>query len=174
LCSSNGGDLGDLRRSLLRSQVLAGLGHLRGLLRSDHPGLGAMTAPCMVCGAQMKARRSTRRFCSTRCRMENYRNPGLSVTEASVAPPIPVSTATPSVPRAATSPGGGLAAIAVGISTPADTFGLARAYCEVRGGGFGVVFGLDGGRKNEPAGPVFPKPKTAVDLAALFNGRLSV
>ncbi len=98
----------------------------------------------------------------------------LSVTAASVAGPTPVSTAAPSVSRGATSPGGGLAAITAGIPTPADTFGLARAYCEVRGGGFGVVFGLDGGRKDEPAGPTFPKPKTAVELAALLNGRLSV
>jgi hypothetical protein len=133
-----------------------------------------MTAPCMVCGAQMEARRSTRRFCSTRCRMENYRNPVLSVTAASVGTPAPVSTATPRVPQAATALRQPLAAIAAGIATPADGYGLARCYCHVRPGGFGVAFGLDAGRRNEPVGPTFPKPKTAVELAALLNGRLSV
>ena len=105
--------------------------------------------------------------------MDNYRNPVLSVTAASVAPPAPVSTATPTPKPAATGLRDGLAAIAADIPTPADSFGLARAYAEVRGGGFGVVFGRDAGRVHEPVGPVFPKPKTAVELADLLNGRLA-
>ena len=131
-----------------------------------------MTTTCMVCGAQMEARRSTRRFCSTRCRMENHRSPVLSVTAASVATPAPVSTATPTPKPAATGLRDGLAAIAADIPTPADAFGLARAYCEVRGGGFGVVFGRDAGRVHEPVGPVFKAPRQAIDLAELLNGRL--
>lgn len=63
-------------------------------------------------------------------------------------------------------------AIAAGIPTPVDSFGLARAYCEVRADGFGVVFGLDGGRVNEAAGPTFRRPRQAVKLAELLNGRL--
>ena len=133
-----------------------------------------MTAPCMVCGAQMTARRSTRRFCSTRCRMENYRNQGLSVTAASVATPAPVSTVTPTPEPAPTAQAGRLAAIAASIATPADGYGLARAYCHVRPGGFGVAFGLDAGRRNEPVGPVFKAPRQAIDLAELLNGRLIV
>lgn len=66
-----------------------------------------------------------------------------------------------------------LAAIAAGIPTPADEYGPSRAYCEVRAAGFGVVFGRDGGRVNEPAGPVFPRPRQAIALADLLNGRLA-
>ena len=65
-----------------------------------------------------------------------------------------------------------LAAIAAGIATPADAYGPVRAYCECRDGGFGVVFGRDGGRVNEPAGPVFPRPRLAVEFANELNARL--
>jgi hypothetical protein len=74
---------------------------------------------------------------------------------------------------AATSLRDGLAAIAADIPTPADAYGAARAYCHVRGGGFGVVFGRDAGRRHEPVGPVFKAPRQAIDLAELLNGRLA-
>ena len=66
-----------------------------------------------------------------------------------------------------------LAAIAAGIVTPVDHYGPARAYCEVREGGYGVVFGRDGGRVNEPVGPVFRAPRQAIDLAEVLNARLA-
>jgi hypothetical protein len=98
---------------------------------------------------------------------------GLWAQAVSVATPAPLPPSTPSVSWPAARPGAALAAIAAGIATPADLFGVARAYCEVRAGGFGVVFGLDGGRHNEPVGPVFGKPRPAIDLSELLNGRLS-
>jgi hypothetical protein len=66
-----------------------------------------------------------------------------------------------------------MAAIVAGIATPVDAYGQVRAYCEVREGAFGVVFGRDGGRVNEPAGPAFPRPRLAIDLADLLNARLA-
>jgi len=90
------------------------------------------------------------------------------VTGAEVAP-VP----TPSVEPAATGLGPDLVAIAAGIATPVDARGPIRAYCEVREGGLGVVFGRDGGRVNEPAGPDFPRPRLAIDLADLLNARLT-
>ena len=58
------------------------------------------------------------------------------------------------------------------IPTPVDEYGPARAYAEVRLGGYGVVFGIHGGLVNEPAGPVFRRPRQAIDLAKLLNQRL--
>lgn len=87
-------------------------------------------------------------------------------------PPSPLSESTSAAsaaPRRETRP---LAAIAAGIPTPVDEYGPARAYVEVRDGGYGVVFGLAGGRRHEPVGPVFPRPRRALDLAALLNERL--
>lgn len=120
-------------------------------------------------------------FCSDACRV--YASRDRSVTTGpqlalplSVDTPAPLSHTTPA-PSVAPRPSGpaparSLAAIAAGIPTPADGYGPARAYCEVREGGFGVVFGRLGGRVNEPAGPVFPRPRPAIALAALLNGRL--
>jgi hypothetical protein len=65
-----------------------------------------------------------------------------------------------------------LAVIAASIATPSENGQLCRAYAEVRGDGFGVVFGRDAGRVHEPAGPVFPRPRQAIDLAELLNARL--
>jgi hypothetical protein len=58
------------------------------------------------------------------------------------------------------------------IITPSDQYGPVRAYCEVRDGRHGVVFGLDGGRRPEPAGPTFRRPREAVRLAEELNRRL--
>lgn len=66
-----------------------------------------------------------------------------------------------------------LPAIAVSIPSRSEGGRLCRAYAEVRGGGFGVVFGLDAGRRHEPVGPVFKAPRQAIDLAELLNGRLA-
>jgi hypothetical protein len=66
-----------------------------------------------------------------------------------------------------------LAAIAEGIATPVDEYGPARAYVAIRDDGFGVVFGLGGGRLDRPAGPAFPRPRQAIDLAALLNDRIA-
>ena len=70
------------------------------------------------------------------------------------------------------SPQDALVTIAAAIPTPSDAYGPARAYAEVRQGGFGAVFGLDGGRRNEPVGPVFQRPRPAIELSELFNRRL--
>ena len=125
---------------------------------------------CSACGGPIE-RAATGRpamYCSHACRQAAFRG----VTKPEVAP-----TSTPTVEpanllRKSAAPKD-LAAIAAGIATPADGYGLARAYCHVRPGGFGVVFGRDAGRIHEPVGPVFPKPKTAVELAALLNQRLA-
>jgi hypothetical protein len=82
-------------------------------------------------------------------------------------------SATPTPEPAATAPRQPLAAIAAALATPANGYGLARAYCEVREGGFGVVFGLDAGRRHEPVGPVFRRPRQAIDLSELLNERLA-
>lgn len=65
-----------------------------------------------------------------------------------------------------------LAAIAASIATPVDAYGPARAYCQARSDGFGVVFGRDAGRVNEPTGPTFRRPRQAIELSALLNERL--
>ena len=126
---------------------------------------------------------STRRrlYCCDACRV--YASRDRSVTESpQLALPLSVDTSLPpsntaTAPSAAPPPSGpaparSLAAIAAGIPTPADEYGPARAYCEVREGGHGVVFGRLAGRVNEPAGPVFPRPRQAIDLAGLLNERL--
>lgn len=59
------------------------------------------------------------------------------------------------------------------IPTPVDEYGPARAYCIARPGGYGVVFGLSGGRVNEPVGPVFRRPRQAVALSDRLNARIN-
>ena len=119
-----------------------------------------------------------RMYCSDTCRV--YASRDRSVTQdglwdqpVSVASTEVLSASTPTPEPVATAPRRPLAAIAADIATPADSFGLARAYAEVRGGGFGVVFGRDAGRVHEPVGPVFKAPRQAIDLAELLNGRLA-
>lgn len=147
------------------------------------PGSRPMSGTCSVCGTSFEAQRATRRYCSAACRLAHHRDPGLSVTnpalwaapttELSVEPAAPPTYSIPTVSAAPRHTGRPLAAIAAGIPTPADEYGPSRAYCEVRDGGYGVVFGRDGGRRNEPAGPTFPRPRQAIALADLLNGRLS-
>jgi len=124
---------------------------------------------CPACGGPIE-RAATGRpatYCSANCRLQAFRRE----TKLDLAP-----TSTPTVEPAnslrKTAAPKDLAAIAAGIPTPADSFGLARAYCEVRGGGFAVVFGRDAGRVHEPVGPVFKAPRQAIDLADLLNARL--
>jgi len=93
------------------------------------------------------------------------------VTGAEVAP-VPAPTPEPAITQRKTAAPNDLAAIAAGIATLVDAYGPVRAYCEVRDGGFGAVAGSDGGRVNEPAGPVFLRPRLAIDLADLLNARL--
>jgi len=93
------------------------------------------------------------------------------VTPAEVAQ-MTTPAVEPAPPIAVLVVGVSLAAIAAGIPTPADAYGLARCYAEVREGGFGVVFGLDAGRRHEPVGPVFRRPRQAIDLAEVLNERL--
>ena len=59
------------------------------------------------------------------------------------------------------------------IITPVDAgnFGPARAYCESREDGFGVLFAREG-RRPEPVGPIFKTPREAIRLADLLNERL--
>jgi hypothetical protein len=124
---------------------------------------------CPACGGPIE-RAATGRpatYCSANCRLQAFRRE-TKPEVAQVATPTfePAnSLRNPAAPK-------DLAAIAAGIATPADAYGLARAYVEFREGGHRVVFGLDAGRVHEPVGPVFPKPKTAVELAELLNGRL--
>jgi len=59
------------------------------------------------------------------------------------------------------------------IPTPVDEYGPARAYCVVRAGGYGVVFGRAGGRVDEPVGPVFRRPRQAIALSNLLNERIA-
>ncbi len=77
-----------------------------------------------------------------------------------------------------------LARLAAAITVPVDAFGPARAYVQaVREGsdhapnapcdhrfGYRTYFGLDGGRRREPVGPVFERPREAGRLAAVLNG----
>ena len=60
------------------------------------------------------------------------------------------------------------------VSLVDPVYGPARAYCEVREGGFGVVFALEGGRRSVPAGPVYPRPRQAIRLAECLNDRIEV
>ncbi len=128
---------------------------------------------CVVCGAPIPAgSRSHRQTCSATCRQRASRQERReSVTPAEVAQ---VATPTVEPANSLSNPAApkDLAAIAAGIATPADAYGLARAYVEFREGGHRVVFGLDAGRRHEPVGPVFKAPRQAIDLAGLLNGRL--
>jgi len=128
---------------------------------------------CVVCGAAIPAgSRSHRQTCSATCRQRASRQERReSVTGPEVAP-TSTPTASPAASLSPPAPGANLAAIAAGIATLVDAYGPVRAYCEVRDGGFGAVAGSDGGRVNEPAGPVFLRPRLAIDLADLLNARL--
>ena len=112
---------------------------------------------------------TTRRAAAFRHESRRPSRPQL-VLPLSVDTPGPLSHTTPAPSGRPVLPLAPLAAIAAGIPTPVDEYGPVRAYCE---GGYGVVFGRDGGRVNEPAGPVFPSPRRAVALANLLNGRLT-
>lgn len=139
---------------------------------------------CVACGSPIPAgSRSHRQTCSAACRQrasrqdrrESVTGPAVGPEEpqpASVKRPVPLSASTPAPEPPATSPRQPLAAIAEGIATPVDAYGPCRAYCEVRDGGFGVVFGRDAGRVHEPVGPAFRRPRQAIDLAELLNARL--
>ena len=128
---------------------------------------------CVACGAGIPAdSRAHRQTCSATCRQRLSRQERReSVTPAEVAQ-MTTPAVDPAPPIAADAARHDLAAIAAGIPTPADAYGLARCYCEVREGGFGVVFGLDAGRHHEPVGPVFRRPRQAIDLAEVLNRRL--
>jgi len=125
---------------------------------------------CPVCAGPIEHAPTGRpaTYCSARCRLQAFR----AETKPEVAP-----TSTPTLEPAnslgkPTAPGN-LAVIAADIATPVDAHGPARAYCEVREGGFGVVFGPHAGRIHEPVGPVFRGPRQAIDLAELLNARLA-
>ena len=124
---------------------------------------------CPACGGPIERAETGRpaTYCSARCRLQAHR----AETKPEVAP-TPTPTVEPANSLRKTAAPKDLTAIAAGIATPADEYGPSRAYCEVRDGGYGVVFGRDGGRVNEPAGPVFPRPRRAIDLADLLNQRL--
>ncbi len=129
---------------------------------------------CPACGGPIERAETGRPaiYCSDLCRKRASRSEGAGdVTKLEVAP-TPTPTLEPANSQRKTAAPKDLTAIAADIPTPADSFGLCRAYCEVRGGGFGVVFGLDAGRRHEPVGPVFRRPRPAIDLAELLNGRL--
>ena len=124
---------------------------------------------CIACAGPLPdGSRRDRETCSTACRQRASRQARSVTSEMGGAVGHHSGLS-----RAATSLRGALAAIAAAIPTPADEYGPARAYCEVREGGFGVVFGRLGGRVNEPAGPVFPRPRQAIALADLLNSPLA-
>ena len=124
---------------------------------------------CPVCAGPIE-RAATGRppiYCSARCRLQAFRaetKPEVAHTSAAT-----VSPASPIAPPAAPA---SLDAIAESIETPLEGGFGCRAYCEVRAGGFGAVFGRDAGRVHEPVGPVFPRPRQAIDLAEILNARL--
>ena len=121
---------------------------------------------CPACGGAIERAPTGRpaTYCSATCRLRAHRRE----TKPEVAA---MATTIVSPAEPASSPA--LAAIAAGITTPVDAYGPVRAYCEVRDGGYGVVFGRDGGRVDEPAGPVFRRPRQAIELAAGLNARLA-
>jgi len=122
---------------------------------------------CPTCGGPIEHAATGRpaTYCSDLCRNRAFR----AATKLEVAP-----TSTPAIePANSLRKTAAPKDLAADIATPADSFGLARAYCEVRGGGFGVVFGRDAGRVHEPVGPVFKAPRQAIDLAEVLNGRLA-
>jgi hypothetical protein len=124
---------------------------------------------CPACGGLIE-RADTGRpaiYCSHACRQAAFRG----VTKPQVAP-TSTPTVSPAAPTAPPAAPASMAAIAEGIATPIEGGFGCRAYCEVRAGGFGVVFGRDAGRVHEPVGPAFPRPRQAIDLAELLNARL--
>ena len=148
--------------------------------RETAPGRNLETLPadltlfdgdrCPVCAGPIE-RAATGRpptFCSDACRNRAHRG----ATKPEVAP-MATPTVSPGNSLGKTAAPKTLASLAAGIPTPADEYGPCTAYCEVREGGFGVVFGRSGGRVNEPAGPVYARPRAAIDLADLLNGRLA-
>ena len=125
---------------------------------------------CPVCAGPL-VRATTGRpatYCSATCRLRAHRRE----TKPEVAS-VSTSTATPRMSLRSRAAPADLAAIVASIATPVDAYGGCRAYCQVRDGGFGVVFGRDGGRTHDPAGPVFRRPGQAIDLANLLNARLA-
>lgn len=126
---------------------------------------------CPACAGPLE-RSTTGRpatYCSATCRQRARRlSHPEPVTKLEVAPDGTRGVDTAPAPRNPP-----LAAIAAAIPTPADEYGPSRAYCEVREGGYGVVFGRDGGRRNELAGPVFRRPRQAIALAELLNERIA-
>lgn len=124
---------------------------------------------CPVCSGPI-TRAATGRpatYCSDACRLRAHR----AETKPEVAP-MSTASVPPAAPARLPASPAALVAIAAGIPTPVDHYGPARAYAEHRDGGYGVVFGLDGGRRNEPVGPVFDMPRGAIDLVQLLNARL--
>lgn len=124
---------------------------------------------CPICSGPIE-RAATGRpatYCSHACRQAAFRG----VTKLDLAE-VSTPTLSPAAPEAPPAAPASLASIAEGIETPIEGRFGCRAYCEVRGDGFGVVFGRDAGRAHEPVGPVFPRPRQAIDLAELLNARL--
>lgn len=125
---------------------------------------------CPACGGPIE-RAATGRpatYCSANCRLQAFRRE----TKPEVAPtPTPTIQGANSLGKTAAPKS--LAVIAADIATPADEYGPARAYCEVREGGYGIVFGRMGALVSEPVGPVFPRPRNAIDLAELLNSRIT-
>jgi hypothetical protein len=127
-------------------------------------------ARCPVCAGPIEHAATGRpaTYCSHACRQAAFR----SVTKLDLAE-VSTPTVSPAAPEVPPPSPVSLAAIAEGIATPIEGRFGCRAYAEVRGGGFGVVFGRDAGRVHEPVGPVFPRPRKAIELAELLNGRLA-
>lgn len=125
---------------------------------------------CPVCAGPIEHAPTGRpaTYCKAACRLRAHRAE-TKPEVAAMATPTVSPGASLSLPAAQV----GLAAVAAGIATPVDAYGPVRAYAECRDGGFGVVFGRDGGRVNEPAGPTFLRPRLAIDLADLLNARLT-
>ena len=129
---------------------------------------------CPACGGVIERAPTGRpaTYCTATCRKRASRSDGAGhVTKPEVAA-VATPTVSPGESLRTPASQANLAAIAAGIATPVDGYGPVRAYCEVRGDGFGVVFGRDGGRVNEPAGPIFGAPRHTIDLADLLNTRL--
>jgi hypothetical protein len=124
---------------------------------------------CPACGGPIERAETGRPaiYCSHACRQKAFRD----VTKLDLAP-TSTPTVSPAAPIAPAAVPAALAAIAGSIETPFEGGFGCRAYCEVRAGGFGVAFGRDGGRANEAVGPVFPRPRQAVELSELLNTRL--
>ena len=125
---------------------------------------------CPVCAGPIEHAPTGRpaTYCSATCRLQAHRRetkPGV----AAMATPAVSPGESLRIPAAAAD----LAAIAESIATSVDAYGPCRVFCEVRDGGFGVLFGRDAGRVHEPVGPLFRRPRQAIDLALLMNARLA-